>query len=576
MQERYESLRTSYKRLEPLIEYLDPQLVAQQVNGAPLPKLDPKSQFVEILEPHGLQVLDELMADTEASSDDIVREMEHVSASLADAIRVVRSAPWTDRMMLECARTGTMRLMSMGLTGFDRPGTGYRREDLLVPFGTVTDIVLLFAPSLSTTDAEQLRRTITGLRSRYARLVVSDFKKLDRMTIIRDVLDPLYATIADVQTALGIEYADQVGPSIPTVDPRARSMFMSTTLVSSATSGLRPQQITPQMIELGRTLFFDPVLSSTRERACASCHKPERAFTDGLKTSVALGRDGYIDRNAPTLINATFSRRFFYDLRAQRVSDVVSHVATNDREFGTSLIKIVGTLRESPDYVDLFERAFNTTGPAAVDIGNVNAAISAYLTTLVSFNSPVDRYLRGESRTLPSDVRRGFNLFMGKALCGTCHFAPTFAGYVPPAFVESESEIIGVPIQPVTAHATVDPDLGRAKGILREQVSIYRHSFKTMTVRNVSLTAPYMHNGAYTTLDQIVDFYDRGGGKGIGIVLAHQTLPFDRLDLTKSDKKDLVAFMKALTDTAGLGAVPSELPRFYDRTIDSRIIGGVY
>lgn len=532
----YEELRAVYKRFEPFIEYLDPQLVAQQVNGAPLPKLDAKSQFVEVLEPHGLQVLDELMADDAATVDVRKREWDYVVGSLRDAIAVVRRAPWTDRMMLECARTGTMRLMAMGLTNFDRPSTTPRPTDLHLPFETVVNMTLLFAPSLPQKDAQELNTTISRLKSRYMQLTKRNDDKLDRMTIIRDVLDPLYATLADIQAALGIEYADEIGPAVPTVDPRARSMFASNTLVPAATSGIRPSQISPELVELGRSLFFDPILSVNGTRSCASCHQPDKAFTDGLKTSLALDGTSHIDRNAPTLINAVLARRFFYDLRAMRLSDVIAHVVTNEREFGTTLIDMVGRIRSDERYVQDFESVFHRKGADAVDAGNISMAISAYLTSLVSMDSPIDRYLRGEKVTLSASVKRGFNLFMGKALCGTCHFAPTFAGYVPPAFVESESEIIGVPTK----------DIGRAGGILREQSVIYRHSFKTMTVRNVQHTAPYMHNGFFKTLEEVIDFYNNGGGKGLGNHLEYQTLPFDELKLTKQEKKDLVELMKAL------------------------------
>ncbi|MFN9959170.1 MAG: cytochrome-c peroxidase, partial [bacterium] len=115
---------------------------------------------------------------------------------------------------------------------------------------------------------------------------------------------------------------------------------------------------------------------------------------------------------------------------------------TDTQEFNSTLLDVVGRIQESDEYVTLFERAFASQGKASVSSTNVNLAISAFLTSLVSMNSRVDRYLRGESAVLTAQERHGMNLFMGKALCATCHFPPTFSGYVPPAFVESESEII--------------------------------------------------------------------------------------------------------------------------------------
>jgi cytochrome c peroxidase len=136
--------------------------------------------------------------------------------------------------------------------------------------------------------------------------------------------------------------------------------------------------------------------------------------------------------------------------------------------------------------------------------------------------------------------------------------------------------VIGVPLRADTANAIADPDVGRSGGIMRENSPIYRGSFKTPTLRNVALTSPYFHNGSYTTLSQVVDFYHRGGGAGIGIDLPHQTLPFDRLDLTQQDAQDLVAFMEALTDTSLKIVVPTRLPRFVSDKLNKRRIGGEY
>ena len=140
---------------------------------------------------------------------------------------------------------------------------------------------------------------------------------------------------------------------------------------------------------------------------------------------------------------------------------------------------------------------------------------------------------------------QGFNLFNGKAKCATCHFAPIFNGTLPPDFKETEMELIGTPQQNDTINAKISPDLGRYYVYKTEE---RKHFFKTPTVRNVALTAPYMHNGVYNNLEQVVDFYNKGGGGGLGFDLPHQTLPFDNLELTQEEQQALVAFMKTLND----------------------------
>lgn len=576
----YEQLRLSYKAMEPLIEHIDPSLVSMFLNGAPLPKLDSKSQFLDILEPHGLQVIDEMISQTAdtvlVNKTLLAEEADNFLTNIASAGALLRSTLWTDRLVLESARTGVMRLTMMGLSNFDRPGTAPTVFDQRPILQTIRALVMTF-------HGDCVRSNITALHDDLLRHIDGAMNELltpesmiDKVELIRLYLDPLYGDIARLQLSLGIELSTEAGPAQPVVNPTTESMFTSATLMPSSASGLHYKSVTPALVDLGRMLFFDPVLSSNNQRACASCHDPNKAFTDGLKQGMAIDHQGSLKRNTPTVLNAVFSRRFFYDLRAMRISDVVSHVITDELEFHSSLVDVVGRLRQSDEYIQLFEQVTTVKGASAIDPTNVSLALAAYLTTLVSFNAPMDRYLRGENVAITASERRGFHLFMGKAVCATCHFPPTYAGYVPPAFLESESEVIGVPLRADTADAIADPDVGRSGGIMRENSPIYRGSFKTPTLRNVALTSPYFHNGSYTTLRQVVDFYHRGGGAGIGIDLPHQTLPFDRLDLTEQDAQDLVAFMEALTDTSLKVVVPARLPRFASDKLNKRRIGGVY
>ena len=138
---------------------------------------------------------------------------------------------------------------------------------------------------------------------------------------------------------------------------------------------------------------------------------------------------------------------------------------------------------------------------------------------------------------------------MGKAACGTCHFAPTFSGLVPPYFAKNESEILGVLENPNAWLKKLDADLGRIDNkIYSEQAWIFERSFKTTTVRNAALTAPYFHNGAYKSLEQVIDFYDHGGGAGLGLEVKNQTLSADSLHLTSYEKSALIAFITSLND----------------------------
>jgi len=167
--------------------------------------------------------------------------------------------------------------------------------------------------------------------------------------------------------------------------------------------------------------------------------------------------------------------------------------------------------------------------------------IAAYIRSLQQMSTPFDRYMKGDTAALSAWAVKGFNLFMGKAKCGTCHFMPLFNGAVPPYFDKIESEVLGVPLS--KDQAVVDTDSG-AYNIYRIGYQMY--SFKTPTVRTSTQTAPYMHNGIYQTLDEVIDFYDHGGGAGLGIELEFQTLPSDSLHLTAEEKQQIKAFLEVL------------------------------
>ena len=171
--------------------------------------------------------------------------------------------------------------------------------------------------------------------------------------------------------------------------------------------------------------------------------------------------------------------------------------------------------------------------------------------SLAQFDSPFDQWVQQKETAIPTAVRQGVNLFMGKAQCGTCHFPPTFSGLVPPHYQESESEVLGILTNENFEEPILDDDLGRKNnGIIKDHFDFFERSFKTVSIRNVALTAPYMHNGSIQSLEKVIEFYDLGGGGGMGLSVAHQTLPVEALELSAEEKQALVAFMKALTDAA--------------------------
>ncbi len=204
--------------------------------------------------------------------------------------------------------------------------------------------------------------------------------------------------------------------------------------------------------------------------------------------------------------------------------------------FGAALNRI----QQNDTYNELFERIFKN----GITEKNFLYVMASYIRDLPSFSSKFDNALRNKETLNESEIN-GFNLFMGKAKCAICHFYPVFNGSVPPIYQETESEVIGVPSKKDTINAIVDPD----KGVYYVYgAPLKKFAFKTPTVRNTAVTFPYMHNGVYDSLEEVIDFYNRGGGSGSGIELDNQTLPFDNLNLSETEIRDLIAFINTLND----------------------------
>ena len=168
------------------------------------------------------------------------------------------------------------------------------------------------------------------------------------------------------------------------------------------------------------------------------------------------------------------------------------------------------------------------------------------------------------------NVKKGFNIFMSKAQCATCHFAPQFNGVKPP-YVGSEFEVLGVPSD--TNYTSLSPDKGRFNINAAKETA---NAFRTGTIRNASKTAPYMHNGVFRNLEQVIDFYDFGGGSGKGLKVNNQTLSSDSLHLTKDDKTNLKAFINSLTEKIEFENVPEKLPASKIKNLNKRKVSGEY
>ncbi|MDX2006264.1 MAG: cytochrome c peroxidase [Meiothermus sp.] len=290
---------------------------------------------------------------------------------------------------------------------------------------------------------------------------------------------------------------------------------------------------TPAKVELGRKLFYDTRLSSDNTVACASCHKPEFAFSDGGKAVSEGVRRQKGTRNAPTLTNVGFRQSLFWEGRTPRLElQAVGPITAHD-EMDMTPEALRSRLEGIPEYRLAFARAFPRE---PISLQTVAKAISAFQRTLVSFDSPYDRYVAGDDKAMSPAALRGMELFLGeKGDCFHCHVGGQFTDDQPRN----------------TALYTVYEDVGLARATGKDEDV---GKFKTPTLRNVALTAPYMHDGSIKTLREAIQHYNNGGQPNLN------SDPLIRpLGMTDAEVEDLVEFLKALTDE-GFTKNPAFLP----------------
>ncbi len=573
--------RRSFKQVELLLDYFDPSAVKRYINGPPLPAVDRKIPGIVILEPEGLQMLDELLFDESPirNKEEIRRLAEMLHKNIKDVIRYQSGIAIQHRHILEACRLATIRIFTLGLTGFDTPGSGASIAEAKQSTNSLFETLFVYEEMLNT-KAPELFSRLRALHHEHGRtlLVAEDFNSFDRLHYLTHVINPLLALIADIQTQLGIEFIEETEYVPGPLNHRAKNLFSPDILHTGYYSRIKKQESNTSLERLGKLLFYDPLLSSSNTLACASCHHPEKAFTDGLDKSLSIDGKKQTIRNAPTLIHSVYATHFFLDMREPFLNRQMKHVVLDENEFATDFFIIESKLSQSVEYQELFRNAFGTKSGQLISEETISQALSAYVASLTGWNSAFDRFVRNEDTTLDPAAKRGFNLFMGKAACGTCHFAPTFNGTVPPLYTESESEVLGVPATRDTMNPILDRDLGRIVNSIPHDVApFYERSFKTVSIRNSPLTAPYMHNGVYKTLDEVMDFYNKGGGIGLGLEVPHQTLPDTPLDLSREEIADIIAFMHSLTDTTGMTSMPQRLPHVDSRPEwNKRHIGGSY
>jgi cytochrome c peroxidase len=540
LQKSLKETRNSFKEIEFYVAYHYPEFTKTHLNAAPLFHIEAAGTTSYTLPPEGLQVLDELIFSDEAAEqkEEIKTITDFLYNSYASFyLSSVKNGLSKGNNKTLPLRIELIRMYSLGVTGFDTPGSLNISEEASHAFLGMKKYIN-DDPYFKNYNIQKANTILTEGIDYLSKN--TNFETFDRIEFYKRYIQPLYEELGNWD-GRSDDLKEFSGWNV-----NNKNLFSSDFLNPYFYTLLKKEEDNVDLRKLGKEIFYDQNLSDNGKMSCATCHLPENAFTD-LKTKSSSNVEGKtVLRNSPSLYNAVFAKRFFYDLRAFYLEQQAEHVIYNENEFNTSYESIIKKLKTKPEYKKAFKTAFKNGN---ISKENFSKALSSYVASLYSYESDFDKFMRNE-KEISSDAKKGFNLFMGKANCATCHFAPNFSGLVPPFFNENESEVLGITAKPISQKPLeLDSDKGRINSPVKKENSwIYENSFKTVTVRNAALTKPYFHNGAFSTLEEVMDFYNEGGGEGLGLKIKNQTLAPDKLNLTQTEIKQVITFLNTLTD----------------------------
>lgn len=568
--------RLQLKAIDFWLRYLEP-IQYRRING-PLP-VEWETEVFEKFEPPyrregaGL-TLAELYLDEEGASKDSLHALvqaaiEATGAFAADSITGQLS---THHHFFLANRLFLLNLAAIYTTGFECPNAGNVVPELRAMLQAVGKIYTDYNQSFPATRLPEAYLRLYDKAVAFVEAQPSELTGFDHFRWNRDFVNPLFRMNAELIHSYSVvsnSYNDY------SLNNEATSLFDKALYQGQHTRGIfsmvEDEQVLKAIRQTGKTLFYDPILSGNNERSCASCHKPEQFFTDtAAATALQFNRAGPLPRNTPSLVNAVYNHLLMADGKHISPQAQAEDVLHNTAEMNSQKEEVVRKVLSCRDYKEAFKRFLrHTPEEKEVTLDHITSALTLYYADFSQYASPFDVAMNG-GKPLEEEAVRGFNLFMGKAQCGTCHFVPQFNGVKPP-YIGSEFEVLGVPADP--AYKALSRDSGRygvhpAAEMLR--------AFRTGTVRNARQTGPYMHNGVFRTLEEVIDFYDKGGGAGRGFSVPNQTLSADSLQLTGDEKRALLAFMHALDEAVPRDVPPQRLPASANKALNERKVGGEY
>ncbi len=575
IQQKINEVRSKLKVVDIWLRYLEP--ISYKLINGPLPVEWETEVFEKFEKPYKREGAG-LTLTALYLEEDVVEKAELINLieKSKNAIKVFNEDSITihlktaDHFYL-CNRLYLLNLATIYTTGFECPTP----ENIIPELKEMMKGVKTIYKAFNTSFELKLKDEYLNLYEKTLQYLMNqpnDFEKFDHFTFIKDYINPLFA----LNQKMIIEYKVVSKSYVDfSLNKQAISIFSKNLYNGQNTKGLflrvTDKEVLNELEQLGKNLFYDPILSGNNQRSCASCHKPENYFADTSSfNSLQFNRVDYLQRNTPSLVNSQFNHLLMLDGFHISLQNQAKAVITNSVEMGANEEEVMKKVMSCKIYKESLKKLVKfTPQEKEITIEHVSSALTFYYSKFSKYYSPFDEMMNNKV-VVNEEIKQGFNIYMSKAQCATCHFAPQFNGVKPP-YVSSEFEVLGVPAD--KNYKELSKDRGRYE---INQAKETLNAFRTGTIRNAMKTMPYMHNGVFTTMEEVIEFYNGGGGLGRGLNVPNQTLSSDSIHLNTEEKRLLIKFIESLTEEIIFEEVPDKLSASRIKNLNKRKVNGEY
>jgi cytochrome c peroxidase len=568
--------RIKLKAIDFWLRYLEP-IAYKKING-PLPVEWETETFEKYEPPYRRQGGGLTLAELSLEEKPVIKEtlLSFIDTSIT-ALQTFEADSITAQLgcyhhFFLANRLYLLNLATIYTTGFDCPDINDIIPELRTMLSAVKIIYSDFNSGFSATPLSNEYLDVYDKVTKFVNSQPADFTLFDHFTFIKDFINPLFRLNQQFINKYDVRTISQLDISL---ENDVYSIFDKKLFHSQNTKGVfslvDDEKLLAEIKKIGKLLFYDPILSGNNKRSCASCHKPTEYFTDTtLATAFQFDQQQHLPRNTPSLINSVFNHLIMLDGKHIALQGQAKDVIQNPKEMNSTEKELLKKVMSCKQYKNAFKKFVRFTPEEKnISLTHIVSAITFYYADFSYYYAPFDDAMNNTAQ-LEESEKKGFNLFMSKAQCGTCHFLPQFNGVKPP-FTGSEFEIIGVPED--SNYTRLSPDKGRYE---INPVTEMMNAFRTGTVRNATHTKPFMHNGVFQSLGQVIDLYNAGGGAGKNLAVDNQTLSKDSLNLTQEEKNNLLAFINSLNENIIFEGPPPALPASSDKNLNKRKVGGEY